>query len=58
MGNRALENRINKIKELEKLSPKFKLVNVFSAEDKDGVEKGFITITMPPISSVILGCKQ
>ena len=29
--------------ELEKLSPKFKLVNVLSAEDKDGVEKGFIT---------------
>ena len=44
-GTNTLKEAIfqEEFKELEKLSPKFKLVNVFSAEDKDGVEKGFIT---------------
>ena len=44
-GTNTLKEAIfqEEFKELEKLSPKFKLVNVLSAEDKDGVEKGFIT---------------
>ena len=44
-GTNTLKEAIfqDEFKELEKLSPKFKLVNVLSAEDKDGVEKGFIT---------------
>lgn len=44
-GTNTLKEAIfqEEFKELEKLSPKFKLVNVLSAEDKDGEEKGFIT---------------
>ena len=44
-GTNTLKEAIfqEEFKELEKLSPKFKLVNVLSAEYKDGVEKGFIT---------------
>ena len=44
-GTNTLKEAIfqEEFKELEKLSPKFKLVNVLSAEDKDGAEKGFIT---------------
>ena len=44
-GTNTLKEAIfqEEFKELEKLSPKFKLVNVLSSEDKDGVEKGFIT---------------
>lgn len=44
-GTNTLKEAIfqEEFKELQKISPKFKLVNVLSAEDKDGVEKGFIT---------------
>ena len=44
-GTNTLKEAVfqEEFKELEKLSPKFKFVNVLSAEDKDGVEKGFIT---------------
>ncbi|MBQ7889697.1 MAG: iron-sulfur cluster-binding domain-containing protein [Erysipelotrichaceae bacterium] len=44
-GTNTLKEAIfqEEFKELQKLSPKFKLVNVLSAEDMDGVEKGFIT---------------
>ena len=44
-GTNTLKEAIfqEEFKELEKLSPKFKLVNELCAVDMDGVEKGFIT---------------
>ncbi len=44
-GTKTLEDAIfqEEFKELEKQSPKFKLVNVFSDENVEGYENGFIT---------------